>query len=145
MEKITNNKYSKKKEKILRHCQPVGLQTWDVQISGANAFLPIINKFRKWWIIVTHRRGIWQILTPAKLNFIREKRLNCNISGKIIRMEDVLFIYFEQIVSFYAPICSILVNSWKFDPTSWARPKTNVHERGSWCSLLIPSLMTDDD
>ena len=34
------------------------------------------------------------------LDFNREKRVNRTIFGETFRMEDVLLIYFEQIVSF---------------------------------------------
>ena len=45
---------------------------------------------------------------PNFLNFTREKGVKVNIFGKIMIIEDVLLIYFEQIVIFCAPICSIL-------------------------------------
>ena len=77
------------------------------------------------------------------LKFYPRRRLDCNISGKMMRMEDVLLIYFEQIVSFCACICSILapirVNFW------FHQTKTNLHKRGSWCWWLIPSLVTDNN
>ena len=61
----------------------------------------------------TQTRKLENILhqqNPNIFNFSREKRLNCNIGSKITRMEDVLVIYFEQIVSCCAPICSILAS-----------------------------------
>ena len=42
-----------------------------------------------------------------KFNSSREKRINCDIFDQKLRMEDVSFIYFEQIVSFCAIIYKI--------------------------------------
>ena len=55
------------------------------------------------------RHGICPMFyTGNFLNFTREKGVKVNIFGKIIIIEDVLLIYFELIVHFCAPICSIL-------------------------------------
>ena len=40
-------------------------------------------------------------------NFAPKKRINRDIFGEKFRIKDVLFIYFEQIVSFYAIVYSL--------------------------------------
>ena len=60
------------------------------------------------------RLGICQILYTSEIkknNFIREKRANRDIFGQKLRMEDVLLIYIEQIVSFCAIIYSNIIYS----------------------------------
>ena len=60
---------------------------------------------------IPSRLGICQIFYTSKipnfLNYTREKRVDRNIFGNTLRIEDVLVIYFEEHVS----ICAIIYSN----------------------------------